>query len=242
MWGWADPLVEQATKAVYQKVFSVFGIITLCVVGLYLLWRSRQSDMSNAMTTAGWALLVMVAVTALAAWPVKSANIADGTLITTLGVVHDAVGPATRDIPPDQCALPNPDACVDKRPPAVRASDTATETMLYRNWLRGVLGSADSETAQKYGPALYDAKSLTWDEAEKLRAQPGHPGGDDQGQAAAVDDGSPSRSRPRIRRRTNTSRALGTWTGSAPASSRCWPRCSSPCSISPRRCWCCSAS
>lgn len=172
MWGWADPLVEQATKAVYQKVFSVFGIVTLCVVGLYLLWRSRQSDMSNAMTTAGWALLVMVAVTALAAWPVKSANVADGTLITTLGVVHDAVGPASKDIPPDRCALPNPDACVDKRPPAVRASDTATEAMLYRNWLRGVLGSADSETAKKYGQALYDAKSLSWDEAESIRSNP----------------------------------------------------------------------
>ncbi|NJP34077.1 MFS transporter [Micromonospora thermarum] len=172
MWGWADPLVDQATKAVYQKVFSVFGIVTLCVVGLYLLWRSRQSDMSNAMTTAAWALLVMVAVTALAAWPVKSANIADGTLITTLGVVHDAVGPSSKDTPPDKCVLPNPDACVDKRPPAVRASDTATEAMLYRNWLRGVLGSADSETAKKYGRALYDAKSLSWDEAERLRSNP----------------------------------------------------------------------
>ncbi|SCL21016.1 hypothetical protein GA0070616_2174 [Micromonospora nigra] len=172
MWDWADPLVDQATKAVYQKVFSVFGIVTLCVVGLYLLWRSRQSDMSNAMTTAGWAVLVMVAVTALAAWPVKSANLADGTLVTTLGVVHDAVGPASRDIPADRCAVPNPDACVDHRPPAVRASDTATESMLYRNWLRGVLGSADSETAKKYGAALYDAKSLSWDEAEKLRANP----------------------------------------------------------------------
>ncbi|MFF5174084.1 MFS transporter [Micromonospora sp. NPDC000089] len=172
MWSWADPLVEKATKAVYQKVFSVFGIITLCVVGLYLLWRSRQSDMSNAMTTAGWALLVMVAVTALAAWPVKSANIADGTLITSLGVVHDAIGPASRDVPPGRCVLPNPDACVDKRPPAVRASDTATEAMLYRNWVRGVLGSADSETAKKYGPALYDAKALSWGEAESIRANP----------------------------------------------------------------------
>ncbi|MEU4400314.1 MFS transporter [Micromonospora orduensis] len=172
MWSWADPLVEKATKAVYQKVFSVFGIITLCVVGLYLLWRSRQSDMSNAMTTAGWALLVMVAVTALAAWPVKSANIADGTLITSLGVVHDAIGPASRDTPPDQCDDPNPAACKDNRPPAVRASDTATESMLYRNWLRGVLGSADSETARKYGPALYDAKTFSWEESEKLRANP----------------------------------------------------------------------
>ncbi|MEV4481213.1 MFS transporter [Micromonospora coxensis] len=172
MWSWADPLVEKATKAVYQKVFSVFGIITLCVVGLYLLWRSRQSDMSNAMTTAGWALLVMVAVTALAAWPVKSANIADGTLITSLGVVHDAVGPASKDIPADRCVLPNPEACIDKRPPAVRASDTATESMLYRNWLRSVLGSADSETAKKYGAALYDAKSLSWAEVESIRANP----------------------------------------------------------------------
>lgn len=172
MWGWADPLVEQATRAVYEKVFSVFGIITLCVVGLYLIWRSRQSDMSNAMTTAGWALLVMVAVTALAAWPVRSANLADDTLVSTLAVVHDAIGPGARDLPPDQCALPNPEACKDHRPPAVRASDTSTETMLYRNWLRGELGSADSETARKYGRALYDAKSLSWEEAEKVRANP----------------------------------------------------------------------
>lgn len=170
MWGWADPLVDQATKAIYEKVFSTFGIVTLCVVGLYLIWRSRQSDMSNAMTTAGWALFVMIAVTAIAAWPVRSANIADSTLVSTLGVVHDAVGPRARDVPAEQCDDPTPGACTDNRPPAVRASDTATETMLYRNWLRGVLGSADSETAKKYGRALYDAKSITWEEAEKLRA------------------------------------------------------------------------
>jgi hypothetical protein len=172
MWAWADPLVQQATRAVYERVFSVFGIITLCVVGLYLIWRSRQSDMSSAMTTAGWAVLVMVAVTALAAWPVQSANVADGTLVTTLTVVHEAVGPRSDEIPPEQCAVPNPAACADNRPPAVRASDTVTETMLYRNWLRGVLGSADSETARKYGRALYDAKALSWEETEKVRTNP----------------------------------------------------------------------
>jgi hypothetical protein len=44
--------------------------------------------------------------------------------------------------------------------------------MLYRNWLRGILGSADSVTAKKYGRALYDARSLTWDEAQKIRDNP----------------------------------------------------------------------
>lgn len=172
LWGWADPLVEQATKAVYEKVFSVFGVITLAVVGLYLIWRSQQADMGAATTTAGWALLVMVAVTAIAAWPVKSANVADQSLITTLGVVHDAVGPRAQNSPVQQCDDATPGACEDNRPPAVRASDTATDTMLYRNWLRGLLGSADSTTAQKYGRALYDAKSLTWGEMQRLRENP----------------------------------------------------------------------
>jgi hypothetical protein len=170
MWGWADPLVDQATRAVYEKVFTVFGVITLAVVGLYLLWRSRQAEMGAATTTAGWAVLVMVIVTAIASWPVRSANLADQTLTTSLGVVHDAVGP--RPDTPAKCDDPTPGACTDNRPPAVRASDTATETMLYRNWLRGVIGSADSPTAQKYGRALYDAHSLTWDEEQKIQANP----------------------------------------------------------------------
>jgi hypothetical protein len=172
LWGWANPLVDQATKAVYEKVFSVFGVITLAVVGIYLLWRSRQADMGAATTTAGWAILVMVGVTAIAAWPVKSASLADQSLITSLGTVHDAVGPRALNTPGGKCDDPTPGACEDHRPPAVRASDTATDTMLYRNWLRGILGSADSETAKKYGRALYDARSLTWDEAQKIRDNP----------------------------------------------------------------------
>jgi hypothetical protein len=167
LWGWADPLVDQATKAVYQKVFTVFGVITLAVVGLYLLWRSRQAEMGAATTTAGWAIFIMVVVTAIAAWPVQSAKLADQSLITSLGVVHEAVGPQPKETV-GECAL-GPTACIDNRPPAVRASDTATETMLYRNWLRGVLGSADSETAKKYGMALYDARSLSWDEVQQIR-------------------------------------------------------------------------
>ena len=170
LWGWADPLVQQATQAVYEKVFSVFGAITLAIVGLYLIWRSRQADMGAATTTAGWAILVMVAVTAIAAWPVTSANIADNSLVTTLGVVHDAVGPQPKKS--STCVLGDPNACKDNRPPAVRASDTATDTMLYRNWLRGLLGSADSTTAKKYGRALYDARSLSWAEAQRMRDNP----------------------------------------------------------------------
>ncbi len=172
LWGWADPLVKQATQSIYAKVFTVFGAVTLAIVGLYLMWRSRQADMSNAMTTAGWAILVMIAITAIAAWPVRAAHLADSSLVSGLDVVHSAIGPQANDATDSACASPDPQACVDQRDPAVRASDTVTETILYRNWLRGLLGSADSPTAQKYGPALYYAKSLTWEEAQKIANNP----------------------------------------------------------------------
>ncbi|WP_246157669.1 DMT family transporter [Catellatospora sichuanensis] len=168
MWGWADPLVEKATTALYKQVFSVFGVITLAVIGVYLLWRSRQAQMSMALTTVGWAILVMVGVTAIASWPVQSAKAADGTLVSVLSVVHDAVGPRSATTT-TTCSDPEPGACEDHRPPAVRAGDTAAEALLYRNWVRGVLGSADSETAKKYGPALYRAKSLSWSDVEAIK-------------------------------------------------------------------------
>jgi hypothetical protein len=172
LWGWADTLVNDATTALYHKVFTVFGAVTLAIVGLYLMWRSRQSDMSNAMTTAGWALLVMVAVTAIAAWPVRSAHVADATLVGGLNVVHGAIGPSESTLPVSKCGDSTPGACDDVRPPAVRASDTVTDTILYRNWLRGLLGSADGLAATKYGPALYDSRSFTWDQAQQIRNNP----------------------------------------------------------------------
>jgi hypothetical protein len=52
----------------------------------------------------------------------------------------------------------------------VRASDTVVETILYRDWLRGLLGSADSPTAQKYGMALYRARALNWTQTRNARS------------------------------------------------------------------------
>jgi hypothetical protein len=172
MWGWADPLVQTATQALYNKVFTVFGAITLCIVGLYLLWRSRQAQMNAAVTMVGWAILVMVAVTAIARWPTNAAHAADHTLVTSLDAVHSAVGTPAQTTPPGDCHLPDPAACVDNRPPALRASDTAVDTILYRNWLRGLLGSADSQTAQKYGFALYEARTFSWSELADARTDP----------------------------------------------------------------------
>ena len=165
MWGWADPLVEKATQAVYQKVFTVFGVITLVVVGLYLLWRARQSDMSQRddhrrLGAARHGRGHRASPPGRPGRPTRRQH------PDHLARRRPRRGwaPRPRTSPPISVAISTRPHCTDNRAPALRASDTAVEGMLYRNWLRGVLGSADSETAKKYGPVLYDAKSFTWDE------------------------------------------------------------------------------
>src|SRR2546423_8283292 len=108
------------------------------------------------------ALLVRVGGGGVGGGRVRPRKGGDQPLIGGRAAVHRAGGPPPQDTPPDQCAaLPEADQCKDHRTPAQRASDVAVQNVLYRNWLRGTLGSADSTTADKYGPFLYAAKTMS---------------------------------------------------------------------------------
>ncbi len=172
MWNWSDEFVTTATQDGYKYVFSTFGVLTLVLAGLYLISRARRGRLSDATQVAGWAMVVMVAVTAVAQYPLAAAHLADQVSLTGLSAMHSVLAPQPVSIPTDQCPLPGPDSCVDHRSVAVRASDTVTQAVLYRSWLRAELGSADSPTAQKYGLALYDAATLSWGQAADLAAHP----------------------------------------------------------------------
>jgi hypothetical protein len=169
MYGWADPLIEKLTRVLYDRVFRGLGVFTLAVVGIYLLWRARQADLSHAVTVSAWAVFVTVLVTAIAHWPVYSANVADGALTGSLASVHSALS-GTR--PTAQCWNPDPAACVDNRTPAQVTTDAVTQGMLFRNWVRGTFGDADSDTAKKYGALMYESKAFTWDEAQDIKKDP----------------------------------------------------------------------
>ncbi len=159
MWGWTDDLVERASSALAERVFNVWGVLVLGIVGLWLLWGARGGNISAAVTTAGWALLVMALVSAVAAWPLSASRAADDTLTGALGQVSGAMN----------ASVGSPD---DDRPPAVRASGVMTKTVLYQQWLRGTLGSADSDVAKKYGPQLYQARAISWHEAKQMQGKP----------------------------------------------------------------------
>jgi hypothetical protein len=203
MWGWSNDFMEQGSEVLYRQIFTVFGAVTVGLIGLYLLWRSKQADMNNAITTVAWAVLILVLVTAVVRWPVKAAEYTDEALkigmnLSTVLINDDTNNGCTRD--PDitreeyerlkEANRANPDFCIDTRTAAVVASDTVSGQVLYQNWLRTMLGQSEevtfqqrngevvedaegnpvvteSNTAYKYGPALFAAQALDWTESEE---------------------------------------------------------------------------
>jgi hypothetical protein len=171
MWGWSDSFLQSVTTATYRYVFTPLGGLMLAAVGLLLLWNARSGNMSQALHVAAWAILVTVAVTGIARWPVKAADGADSAASHALAAVHHWLGPGPQNLPARECLLGG-EACKDNRDAATRSADVVTDAILYRSWLRAVLGDADSDTAVKYGPALYDATTLSWGEDDRAKQNP----------------------------------------------------------------------
>lgn len=168
MWGWSDSFLQSTTSTTFKYIFTPIGAMTIAVIGLGLIWQARSGNMSKTMQITAWALFVMVAVTGVAKYPVGAAHTADAAVTKGLSGIHSVLGPGPKDIPAAQCVLGG-DACIDHRSVATRSSDVVVDAVLYRSWLTAVLGSADTDTAKKYGPALYDATSMTWGEAARVQ-------------------------------------------------------------------------
>lgn len=172
-WAWADDPVNDVAGGFYELVFHPLGGLVLLATGAWLIWTARKAGkLAHAMRLAGWMLLVMLVTTAIGKSPIATVHIADEAAGGFAAWAQSTVGPPAQTATDSQCVLDDPKACQDHRSPALRASDTATETLLYRNWLRATLGDADSPVAQQYGLALYDARTLSWDEAATIKAKP----------------------------------------------------------------------
>jgi hypothetical protein len=152
-----DPLISQVVDTLQRAVFEQWAFVVMGALGLLVIWRARQASLASTAGAIGWALLVMVLVTMVFRWPLVAGHAADETVTTTLGAVTGGLN--------------------DKAPGA--ASDAGTEAtagmheaLLYQSWLGGTFGDANSDVAKKYGPVIFDATALTWQQAAILKADP----------------------------------------------------------------------
>lgn len=157
---WLQPLdktITQATEAVRTGVWTPWITVALVLVAVTVLAAAARAEVSNAVTSAGWALLVLVGTTYVMSYPLSSARAVDGLIQETVTASAQATSTETAE---------------DAADALTRQMDTINRNSLYSAWLEGTLGSSDSAVAREYGPDLFRASHMTWWEAETLDEDP----------------------------------------------------------------------
>ncbi|MFE0107088.1 hypothetical protein [Streptomyces sp. NPDC059009] len=185
-----DPVVENATRAVRDAVYSPWIGISLLALGIVLILQARKRNLPDVLTQIVWALIVMALATGVASYPVQASKFADGAVNSTISAIdqafastdlngNDADQPATAGSGATQAAYKPADPAIDPDTPGAPgnpvypdesnapAANTThgnmlVKSVLYQQWLRGELGDDDSKVAKKYGVQLFDSQALTW--------------------------------------------------------------------------------
>ena len=148
-----DQVLTQATKAMYDGVFSTFIGPALLLLALILLALAFRGDLAKQAQRAGFAALALMIGSAAYLAPVNWAKVADGLLLD--GVTQMQQGFLN--------ALGQGD--VDTLPTVL------TDQVVYNNWLRGEFGSPTDPKAVELGRALLDAQTFSKTELAEGKTQ-----------------------------------------------------------------------
>lgn len=150
-----DPAIAQISGALHRSLFATWVPAFIALLGIGILLKARRSALATTAAAVGWALMVVLVATAIFRWPVAAGHFADNTVTSTLGSVVNGIDGQHTDVKP-----------------AVAVASNVQESIFYKAWLAGTLGSTDSATAKKYGPELFKAQALTWHEAYVVQHDP----------------------------------------------------------------------
>jgi uncharacterized membrane protein YgcG len=187
-----DPVVERATRAVRDAVYSPWIGLSLVALGIVIVLQARKRNLPDVMSQIAWALLVMTLATGVASYPVEASKFADTALNSTVSAIDQAFADVDLNgdgnnksqddggsssgatqvaydpaVDPDTPGAPgNPTYPDESTGPAQHTThgNMLVHSVLYQQWLRGELGDDDSKVAKKYGMVLFDSQALTWRE------------------------------------------------------------------------------
>jgi hypothetical protein len=148
-----DTIVSQATKAMYQGVFTTYIGPALLILSLILLMLAVRGELAKQAQRVGFAALAMMLGSAAYLAPVNWATATDGLLLG--GVTQMQEGFLSGLGQGDVNTLPT----------------VLTEEVIYDNWLRGEFGSPTDPMAVKFGRDLLRAQAFTKDELARGATQ-----------------------------------------------------------------------
>ncbi len=150
-----DPIITRVSKSLHASLFATWVPAVIALLGILILVKAHRAALATTAAAIGWALMVVLVATAIFRWPIQAGHFADTTVTSTLGSVVNGL-----------------DSRHTQVKPAVAVASNVQESIFYKSWLAGELGSSDSQTAKKYGAELFKSQALTWHEAYVVEHDP----------------------------------------------------------------------
>ena len=157
VFNWLQVVVTSVADALKDRVLTVWLPLAAVVLSIVVVFTSRTAGYADTMRRLGMLLgsiLLAVVTLVLPAQAMK--------------LVNDAANTA---------------ADVAQAGFTSEAADLVTREAIYKTWLVGNFGSADSPIAQQYGPRLMSALTYTWSDVKRMNADPGAKAKIDQAKA-----------------------------------------------------------
>ncbi|MHA6797128.1 hypothetical protein ACVGVM_26980 [Pseudonocardia bannensis] len=149
-----DDLISDATKAMYDAVFTTWIGPALLVLAIVLLVLAVRGDLAQQAQRTGFAALALMLGSAAYLAPIDWAKAADGLLLDGITQMQEGflaqVGLGDRD------TLPT----------------VLVDQVVYANWQRGEFGSPEVPQAQELGRDLLRAQTFTKQEVAEGRDTP----------------------------------------------------------------------
>lgn len=146
-----DKLETNVVTGLHDRIWTVFLPISLLILGLLVVARSHRQDMHGTLRTVGWALFVMLLVTFVFSYPTRAGRAADSIETSTVSAINGALSG-------------------DGNSGSSAAASLETDAILFPAFTQGELGTNAGPLAQQFGDKLWNAQSLTWQEAKDPKA------------------------------------------------------------------------
>lgn len=164
--GWTS-FIEGPSRAVSAALADVFSEefmpLTILVAAVAVILMARRAHIGAAGTTAFMVLLAITLLSFSVNYPARiSTGVADGLTNATAGLYQEVT-----DTPGSTTWTE-----ADRRSVGTKMVSPLYEANVWDQWLTGMLGSATSPTAVKYGPDLFRASALTWHEDRIVQNDP----------------------------------------------------------------------
>ena len=144
---WLQGVVVSIADTLKDRVLTVWLPLAAVLLSIVVVFTSRTAGYADTMRRLGMLAAAIVLAVVTLVLPKQAMGLANQAVDTAADVAQAGF--------------------------TSKAADLVTREAIYKTWLVGNFGSADSPIAQEYGPRLMSALTYTWSDVKRMEAEPG---------------------------------------------------------------------